>query len=324
MRNRLAAMVFLLSSVTPVWAETALEAVEQFYQAATSEGMCNKAMQIRPGYTLEQCQRFKTVKIRSLRLVKETETEAIVSLKMKYTTNRTQRFNGYLHLYKELDQWKIIGSNYRSRKSMTKAQYIKTFLGTANSPPDEETPPEADTLSGNHREVLYKLEKKYPINAKKHPVVLIDTSEQEMYIYVKKQLKRVYPISTAAKGEGSESQQTPLGAHLIRKKFGKDVPRGTIFVGRQNTGKIAKIIRQNKDIPEDSVTSRILWLDGLEAGKNRGGKVDTRNRLIYIHGTDEEGLIGRKASRGCIRMYNKDIIKIFDTLPVGSLVYIGR
>ena len=59
-----------------------------------------------------------------------------------------------------------------------------------------------------------------------------------------------------------------------------------------------KPIKEEIDIPEDVITSRILWLDGLEDGVNKGGDVDSKERFIYIHGTAEEGLIGKPASIG--------------------------
>lgn len=326
-----AAMLLTGLMVVPamVWAETPLEAVETFYRAATTEGLCDEAIQIRPDYTHEQCEQFKTVNIRTLKLVKESETEAIVYLKMKYTTSASHRFSGYLHLYKDEDQWQIIGSDYRSRKAMSKSHYIKLFMGTAKknkTADDAKKMVASDTLSGSHRSVLKRLEKAYPRYAKKHPIILIDVSEQELYLYVKRQLKRIYPISTAIKGEGNklDSEQTPLGVHVIKKKIGKNAPLGTIFVDGESTHKVAEINRQRMDSPEEFVTSRVIILDGLEPGKNRGKAVDTRSRSIYIQGTNEEGLIGRKASHGSIRMHNKDIIKVFDTLAVGSLVYIGR
>ena len=306
--------------------ETAVEAVEAFYHAATVEGMCDKARQIRPDYTNENCENLKSVKIRTLKIVKENEdeTEAIIYLNMQYKTSGQHSFKGHLHLFRKDEQWIIIGSDYRSRKAMSRAQYIRTFMGKIPKEKELEVVPE-DTLSGNHQEVLKKIEQQYPQYAKKNPIVLIDTSEQEMYLYIKKQLKKIYPISTSVNGEGSEkgSEKTPLGAHIIREKFGKDATLGTIFVGRQDTGEVADIIREAKHIPDDYVTSRILWLDGLEKGKNKGGDVDSYKRFIYIHGTAEEGLIGRKASHGCIRMYNRDVIKLFDKLPIGSVVYIG-
>ena len=65
-----------------------------------------------------------------------------------------------------------------------------------------------------------------------------------------------------------------------------------------------------------------MWLKGLEDGKNLGGNVDSYNRYIYIHGTQEEGLIGKKASHGCIRMFNHDVIELYGLIKVGTPVNI--
>ncbi len=75
---------------------------------------------------------------------------------------------------------------------------------------------------------------------------------------------------------------------------------------------------------DDLVTTRILWLKGLEAGKNKGSGIDSYRRYIYIHGTAEEHLIGRPASHGCIRMYNNDVIKLFNLVEEGTPVDIQR
>ena len=65
-----------------------------------------------------------------------------------------------------------------------------------------------------------------------------------------------------------------------------------------------------------------MWLDGQEEGKNKGKGVDSYKRYIYIHGTHEEGLIGQKASHGCIRMFNSDVIELFNDVKKGTKVYI--
>ena len=65
-----------------------------------------------------------------------------------------------------------------------------------------------------------------------------------------------------------------------------------------------------------------MWLDGLEDGQNKGGNVDSYKRYIYIHGTHEEGLIGSKASHGCIRMFNDDVIELFNMVKIGTKVLI--
>ena len=327
MQKRRALEVLLVSVMTipmGISAETASEAVKHFYHAATSEGLCDEAIQIRPDYTQAQCNTLKSVKIRTLKIVKESDKEAIVYLNMRYKTGKSQRFRGHLHLYKKDDQWKIFSKNYKRSKSMSRGRYIKTYMGTAEKRLKTQSMQE-DNLAGNHGTILERLIKHSPQAASLYPIVLIDTSEQELYLYKKKQLKKIYPISTAAKGEGNEedSGQTPVGIHQVKEKFGHDAPFASIFVGRQETGKIAKIIHAPIDYRSDYVTSRILWLDGLETGKNKDGKVDSHRRFIYIHGTAEEGLIGRKASHGCIRMLNKDVIHLFDRLPLNALVYIG-
>ena len=75
---------------------------------------------------------------------------------------------------------------------------------------------------------------------------------------------------------------------------------------------------------DDVVQSRILWLDGLEDGINKGEGVDSYSRYIYIHGTPEEWLLGEKASKGCIRMSNKDVIELFNLVEEGIPVTINK
>ena len=101
-----------------------------------------------------------------------------------------------------------------------------------------------------------------------------------------------------------------------------NVKKNTIFNSRINTMRPAKIITKPVDSENDFITSRIMWLDGLEYGKNKGEGIDSFSRYIYIHGTHEEGLIGKKASHGCIRMFNNDVIELFDEVQEGTYVLI--
>jgi len=100
---------------------------------------------------------------------------------------------------------------------------------------------------------------------------------------------------------------------------------GAIFKARQNTGRIAQILTgADERSTADNVTTRILWLDGLEPGVNKGGNVDSYERYIYIHGTDEEGRLGNPASHGCIRMRNADVIDLFNRVDEDTLVVITQ
>ena len=155
-------------------------------------------------------------------------------------------------------------------------------------------------------------------------IVLVNINQQTLHLYRNNELTKSYPISSSKFGIGNqvESFKTPLGVHRVAKKIGDGAPVGTIFKARVNTGKTAEIITTNAASKDDYVTSRILWLEGLEPGKNKGEGIDSFQRYIYIHGTAEEGRIGQPASRGCIRMRNMDVIELFDLLETGTLVNI--
>lgn len=156
-------------------------------------------------------------------------------------------------------------------------------------------------------------------------VIVVDANTQKLYLLEHGQVAGQWIISTAEKGVGSAkgSDQTPLGAHRIAEKIGDGVPLGTIFKSRQNTGKLVEILTTpGADSKDDYVTTRIMWLDGLESGRNKGGNVDSKERFIYIHGTGEEGKLGHPASHGCIRMRNKDVIDLFNQVDENTLVFI--
>lgn len=156
------------------------------------------------------------------------------------------------------------------------------------------------------------------------PYVVVSIAAQRLYLMQGGRLLKTYPVSTSAFGPGFRqgSNQTPLGLHRVREMIGDGAPPGMVFKARRPTGRIADIIRDPIDVPEDDVTTRIMWLEGLEPGVNQGGNVDSYRRYIYIHGTPEEGLIGRPASHGCVRMLNADVIDLFGRLGEGALVYI--
>ena len=155
-------------------------------------------------------------------------------------------------------------------------------------------------------------------------LLLVDILSQKMFLLNKGTVYKEYLISSSSYGTGSRenSFQTPLGKHIIYKKIGNNLPINAILKGRKWNGAIANIISDPIDTEYDHVTSRILWLDGLELGRNKGSDVDSRTRYIYIHGTAEEGLLGKPASDGCIRMYNTEVIELFDLVEEGIQVWI--
>jgi len=138
-------------------------------------------------------------------------------------------------------------------------------------------------------------------------------------------LVRKFPCSTSRFGIGQAegSNGTPLGLHRIHRKIGAGVPAGTVFQSRRIVGHVSQ-----PEFADAKITTRILWLEGLEPGWNQGFRdgvnVDSRARYIYIHGTADQKSIGRPASCGCIHLADADLIPLFDLLPVGTLVWIGK
>lgn len=167
------------------------------------------------------------------------------------------------------------------------------------------------------------LETFYP-NYKIQNLVFVSIMQQKLYVIMDKKVVASYPVSTSKFGLGNifNSQKTPLGLHIVKNKMGDGVPLNGILRYGFYSNEIAHIIKEPKTSGKDLVTSRILWLEGLEKGKNKGGIMDSYNRGIYIHGTNEEGLIGLHASHGCVRMNNKDVIDLFNLVPKGIYVLI--
>ena len=154
--------------------------------------------------------------------------------------------------------------------------------------------------------------------------IYISVGKQTLTVVDANQNKRQYSVSTARNGPGEllGSECTPLGLHCIAEMIGQGTAEGTVFVGRKPTGEVSsqEVLKQ---FPErDWIVTRIMWLRGLEPGKNLDGKVDTKARYIYIHGTPYEEFLGKPNSKGCIQMGNRNIIELFNIVGVGTKVMI--
>ena len=155
--------------------------------------------------------------------------------------------------------------------------------------------------------------------------IVVSVDQQKLWHFRGDDLE-TYVVSTARAGCGcvQDSQQTPTGLHQVCEKFGEGAPAGMVFKARQATGKLASAW----PTPEDNlITSRILWLDGMENGHNQGvdaaGRVvDTRRRFVYIHGTNQADKLGQPNSHGCVLLSDADVIRLFGQVPVGTPVLI--
>ena len=145
--------------------------------------------------------------------------------------------------------------------------------------------------------------------------LIISVRDQKLMLVQNGGKVATYPVSTSMFGLGDSwgRMTTPLGYLAIEKKIGDNVPTGAVFHNRRLTGEVL----QPNAPGRDPVTTRIIWLRGLEAQNAHAFQ-----RCIYIHGTPQEKTIGRPASYGCIRMKSSDIAELYDRVPPGALVQI--
>ena len=152
----------------------------------------------------------------------------------------------------------------------------------------------------------------------------IDIARQSLDLFTG-HTHRSYRVSTAINGPGEfmGSECTPRGRHAVAEMIGKGLALNTVLVGRKVTGEIYDNGLAKKYPERDWILTRVIWLKGLEAGKNLGGDCDTQSRHIYIHGTPDEARLGRVGSHGCIRMANQDIVELYDSISLDTLITIS-
>jgi lipoprotein-anchoring transpeptidase ErfK/SrfK len=151
--------------------------------------------------------------------------------------------------------------------------------------------------------------------ASSRPELVVSVADQEMALIAWGKVVKRFPISTSKFGTGDAvgSYRTPVGQTFVSAKIGDGLPAGAVIKNRNATGEIVQANAPGRD----AILSRVVWLRGMD-----GTTANTRDRCIYIHGTAEEKLIGRRASYGCIRMRSKDVIVLYSLIHVGDHVRI--
>ncbi len=154
--------------------------------------------------------------------------------------------------------------------------------------------------------------------------IKIDIANQTLSVLEDGLLQKQYPVSSGANGVGEQngSNCTPRGKHIVRAKIGAGAKPGTVFVARRPTGEYYSPALRHQHPGRDWILTRILWLSGIEPGRNRLGATDTMRRYIYIHGSPDDVEMGSPGSHGCIRMHNRDVIELFDQVEIGTQVEI--
>lgn len=128
-------------------------------------------------------------------------------------------------------------------------------------------------------------------------------------------------VSTSRFGLGDTpgSNKTPTGWHRVCARIGGGEPLGRVFVSRKPQPEVVPPDRWREG-DQDRILTRILWLEGLEPGVNG----NSRERYIYLHGTNREDLLGTPASHGCVRMGNRAVAELYDRISgVAAFVHIG-
>jgi len=159
-------------------------------------------------------------------------------------------------------------------------------------------------------------------------LITVSIAQQLLGFWQDDCLVKSHVVSTSRRAPSNvkDSLGTPRGLHEIAEKHGAGQPPGIVFKARVATG------RHFSEFPAEEqqkhlITTRILWLGGLERGYNAGTNpageiVDTKQRYIYIHGTNHEELLGAPSSIGCIELSNLGVLELFDQVRVKDLVWI--
>ncbi|MDP1579369.1 MAG: L,D-transpeptidase [Candidatus Didemnitutus sp.] len=154
-------------------------------------------------------------------------------------------------------------------------------------------------------------------------VIVVSIAQQRLGFYRDGQLVKVFVVSTSLRPPSNvkDSLGTPRGLHTIAERIGGGAPPGIVFNTRVSTGQHFSELSATQQ-ERNLITTRILWLRGLEPGHNAGGNVDTYARYVYIHGTNREQLLGSPASSGCVQMGNLDMIELAEAVRTGDHVWI--
>lgn len=155
-------------------------------------------------------------------------------------------------------------------------------------------------------------------------LIYVSIALQKLFLYKGGVLEKIYQVSTSRNPPSciENSLGTPTGLHKIDGKIGAGEKLGTVFKGRIPHGLVCEQPEQERK--KNLITTRIMRLRGLQDGVNCGGKVDTYNRFVYIHGTNQEDKLGSPNSHGCVLLSNADVAELFDLVEDNSIVFISE
>jgi lipoprotein-anchoring transpeptidase ErfK/SrfK len=133
----------------------------------------------------------------------------------------------------------------------------------------------------------------YPIGS-----IVVRTSERHLYLVLGSGRAERFPV-----GVGKAGKQWTGMKRIERKMLNPDwAPPPEV---KRDIPNIANFIRGGT--PSNPLGSAALVMTGGD---------------YAIHGTNRPGSIGGFVSYGCIRMYNRDILRLFSLVRVGTPVYV--
>ncbi|MGL5131775.1 MAG: L,D-transpeptidase [Planktothrix sp.] len=123
--------------------------------------------------------------------------------------------------------------------------------------------------------------------------LVIKLNQRRVYLYQNQQLKTSYPIAV-----GREGWETPVGEYQVIEMISQPAWEHP-FTG--------EIIPPGPDNPLGE-----RWIGFWTDGKN----------YIGFHGTPNTETVGQAASHGCIRMFNQDVLALFQKVKIGTPVIV--
>ncbi len=123
--------------------------------------------------------------------------------------------------------------------------------------------------------------------------LVIKLNQRRVYIYQNQQLKTSYPIAV-----GREGWETPVGEYQVIEMISQPTWEHPL------TGDIIP------PGPDNPLGER--WIGFWTDGKNS----------IGFHGTPNTETVGQAASHGCIRMFNQDVLTLFEMVKIGTPVIV--
>jgi lipoprotein-anchoring transpeptidase ErfK/SrfK len=120
--------------------------------------------------------------------------------------------------------------------------------------------------------------------------IVIDLSRRRLSVYRRGALRGTFPVAV-----GRPGLQTPTGFYFVNQKLRPASPGGAYGVLALGLSAFQpKLVNWPQQGP------------------------------VAIHGTNEDALIGKAVSHGCVRMHNRDILTVSHLVPAGSPVVIQQ